>query len=79
MKCLNCDNEAVGRSKYCSDSCRTTIQCQCSHIEVETHLTITADGHRDYEAKCKHCGEILDTVFWLVGKVNKLLKERAGL
>lgn len=22
MKCLNCDNEAKGRSKYCSDSCK---------------------------------------------------------
>ena len=22
MKCLNCDNQAVGRSKYCGDSCK---------------------------------------------------------
>ena len=23
MKCMNCDNEARGKSKYCSDSCKT--------------------------------------------------------
>ncbi len=22
MKCLNCDNKAVGRSKYCSETCK---------------------------------------------------------
>ena len=23
MKCINCNNEAIGRSKYCGDSCKT--------------------------------------------------------
>ena len=36
MKCKNCDNEATGRSKYCSDSCKTVYNRNKKSVTTET-------------------------------------------
>jgi hypothetical protein len=35
-KCLNCDNEAIGRSKYCSDSCKVLFNRKQKTVNNDT-------------------------------------------
>jgi hypothetical protein len=41
MKCLNCENEAVGKSKYCSDKCKVAYNRNKSVTESATVTPVT--------------------------------------
>lgn len=41
MKCLNCNNEAVGRSKYCSDRCKVAYNRNNRNSATVTNTTVT--------------------------------------
>lgn len=57
-KCINCDNEAVGRSKYCSDTCRALYskrnRAKAQPAETEAQPISATDLE-----KCQYCGEPL--------------------
>lgn len=54
MKCQNCNNEAVGRSKYCSDKCKvaynrnkTVTVTKQADVTVEPPLSSAEQGIED--------------------------------
>ena len=63
MKCMNCDNEAVGRSKYCGDSCKVLYNRKQS-VTVNNRKQQTVNrlfdddgvmilpGHPEYQGCC---------------------------
>jgi len=67
-KCLNCDNEAVGRSRYCSDSCKVLYnrkqqKGKSVNNTKRKQQTVTPEGLVDAvpvnygqpDCACKHC------------------------
>ncbi len=40
MKCLNCDNEAVGKGKYCSDACKVAYNRNRNRNKSVTDVTV---------------------------------------
>ncbi len=42
MKCKNCNNESIGRSRYCSDTCRVSYnRNKKRNTETVTSQTVT--------------------------------------
>ncbi len=41
MKCINCDNEAMGKSMYCSASCRTVYNRNRKRNNVTAEISVT--------------------------------------
>ncbi|MCK5605575.1 hypothetical protein KAR91_27020 [Candidatus Pacearchaeota archaeon] len=52
MKCLNCDNEATGRSKYCTDTCKTLYNRNKGVTETVTNVTVTPGFETVTDVKC---------------------------
>lgn len=88
-KCINCDNEATGRSKYCSGRCKVAYNRNKLKAESVTDVTetvpvtvddVTADKPANFgesNCDCWHCKKVKGSVYTLNHGPHKSSQELA--
>ena len=66
MKCLNCDNKAIGRSKYCSDKCKQAAyrnRTEATTVTSPTVTTVTDKPEQPTGTTTDACGNVHQIYF----------------